>query len=88
MERNFCLVLIITSLFILPFSSTLLDSNIGQFTDIKKNHTHSRDNSTSTNISITEIGAFRYGTQPNPYNEMPLLYLAEPFHFEGNLSHK
>ena len=86
MERNFYLVLLITSLFFIPISSTLLHSNIGQFTDVKKYHTHGRDDSTSSNISITEIGAFKFGTQPNSYNEMPILYLMETFHFEGNLS--
>ena len=73
-------------MFIIPISSTLLDCNVGQFTDVRQNYAQGSDNSTSANISITEIGAFRYGTQPNYYNEMPLLYLWEPFHFEGNLS--
>jgi hypothetical protein len=89
MDRKFYLVLIIISLFFIPISPTLFDSNI-QISDIGINHSQGRDDGSSSSINITEIGPFESLIETwNAENgtKYPVVYLKEPFHFEGNLSH-
>jgi len=89
MDKKFYLVLIMTSLFFIPISPTFFDSNI-QISDIGINHSQGRDDGSSSSINITEIGPFESSIETwNAENgtEYPVVYLKEPFHFEGNLSH-
>lgn len=89
MERKFCLVVVVTCLFLVPISPSLLTSNsLQDAAEIKR--TEDQNNNSSTSIILIEIGPFKSSIETfvSPINgtEFPVLYLKESFHIDAALT--